>query len=73
MDNTLVINLTNVTQHPRVIHEDGTVDNVQILPKRRVELRAGMRICNNWVALNPQTVKVVVPQATTLPVKGDSK
>lgn len=69
MSTTLVINLTNLTQHPRVIHEDGRVDNVQIMPKKRVNLREGMKVCSNWVALNPNTVKIVLPPDPLLAVK----
>jgi len=62
MDNVLVINLTTFTQHVGVIHPDGRNDAVQILPKRRVHLRAGMTVDPRWIGLNPRAVRVQNPQ-----------
>lgn len=73
MSTTLVINLTNLTQHPRVVHADGKVDHVQIMPKKRINLREGMQVCSNWVALNPNTVKVVSPAEPLLAPKASPK
>lgn len=61
MDNVLVINLTNLTQHVGVIHEDGRSDSVQIMPKRRVHLRTGMTVDPRWIGLNPGAVRVQNP------------
>lgn len=72
MDNILVINLTKLTQHPTVIHADGKKDSVQIMPQKRVYLREGMTVDPNWIGLNPNTVKVVMPQ-DQLPSKVPTK
>lgn len=65
MSNTLVINLTGITQHVGVVHEDGRGDHVQIMPRRRVELRKGMRVDPAWLGRNRDCVKVVSPQVTS--------
>lgn len=61
MDNVLVINLTNFTQHVGVIHEDGRNDSVQIMPRRRVELRTGMIVDPRWIGLNPTALRIQNP------------
>lgn len=61
MDNVLVINLTNITQHVGVIHEDGRKDSVQIMPRRRVHLRTGMTVDPRWTGLNPGTIRIHAP------------
>jgi hypothetical protein len=61
MNKVLVINLTTITQHVGVIHEDGRKDDVQIVPRRRVELRSGMVVDPAWLGRNPGVVRVVVP------------
>lgn len=61
MDNVLVINLTNITQHVGVIHADGRKDNVQIMPRRRVHLRTGMTVDPRWTGLYPGAVRIVNP------------
>lgn len=69
MDKVKVINLTAVTQHVGVIHSDGTTkDSVQIMPKRRVELRVGMTVDPKWLGLNIGAVRIQHPVAVkTLP------
>lgn len=62
MDKVLVINLTSVTQHVGVIHEDGRKDDIQVVPRRRVELRHGMFVDPAWLGRNPKCVRVVAPQ-----------
>lgn len=62
MDKVLVINLTAITQHVGVVHADGTKDDVQIMPKRRVDLRVGMYVDPHWLGRNPGTLRVVNPQ-----------
>jgi hypothetical protein len=61
MDKVLVINLTTITQHVGVIHENGRNDYVQIVPRRRVELRPGMVVDPAWLGRNPGAVRVVAP------------
>ena len=65
MDKVLVINLTTITQHVGVIHEDGRKDDVQIVPRRRVELRPGMIVDPAWLGRNPGIVRVVMPVVTS--------
>lgn len=65
MDKVLVINLTTITQHVGVIHEDGRKDDVQIVPRRRVELRSGMTVDPAWLGRNPGCVRVVTPQVVS--------
>ena len=62
MDKVRVINLTAVTQHVGVLHADATLDHVQIMPRKRVELRIGMTVDPAWLGRNPKCVKVVAPQ-----------
>lgn len=62
MDKVMVINLTHLKQHVGVVHQSGQHDDVQIMPKRRVELREGMSVSPRWLGLNPGVVKVIVPQ-----------
>lgn len=62
MNKTLVINLTSITQHVGVIHASGEKDDVQIMPRRRVELRVGMTVDPAWLGRNLNCVKVVKPQ-----------
>jgi len=61
MDNVLVINLTKVTQHVGVVHADGKQDHVQIMPRRRVHLRAGMTVDPSWVGRNPGAIQIHLP------------
>ena len=61
MSKTLVINLTGITQHVGVVHSGGTKDDVQIMPRKRVELRVGMTVDPAWLGRNPNCVKVVNP------------
>lgn len=61
MNKTLVINLTGITQHVGVVHAGGTKDDVQIMPRRRIELRTGMAVDPAWLGRNPNCVKVVNP------------
>jgi hypothetical protein len=61
MDKVTVINLTNVAQHVGVIHADGAKDCVQIVPKRKVELRVGMTVDPAWLGLNINVVQVRSP------------
>lgn len=63
MDKVTVINLTTITQHVGVVHEDGTKDEVQIMPRRRVELRVGMTVDPRWVGMNPNALRVITPQS----------
>lgn len=65
MDKVLVINMTAVTQHVGVVHEDGRHDDIQIVPRRRVELRTGMVVDPAWLGRNPGCVKIVAPTAKT--------
>ncbi len=67
MDNTMVINLTNITQHVGVVHADGTKDKVQIMPKRRAFLRVGMSVDKNWIGKNIGVVRVI--EATPVETK----
>jgi hypothetical protein len=74
MDKVLVINLTKVTQHVGVVHANGDQDHVQIMAKKRVELRTGMSVCPRWLGLNPGAVQVMVPQPEVkLKTKGEAK
>lgn len=61
MDKVTVINLTYVTQHVGVVRADGAKDSVQIMPKRRVELRVGMTVDPAWLGTNIGTVKIMNP------------
>lgn len=70
MDKVLVINLTTFTQHVGVIHEDGHRDHVQIMPKRRVELRTGMTVDPRWLGINPGAVRVQNPQPSKAADRG---
>lgn len=72
MDNVLVINLTNITQHVGVVHSDGRNDNVQIMPRRRVHLRTGMTVDPRWTGLNPGMVKIVNPSPSQA-ITGDAQ
>ena len=59
--NTLVINLTRLTQHPQVRHAGSdTLDSVQIVPRGRTKLREGMRIDERWLAKNPTVLRIEV-------------
>lgn len=62
MDQTLVINLTAFTQHVGVVRDDGQADAVQIVPKGRAHLREGMTVDKRWLGLNPNAVRIVLPQ-----------
>ena len=62
MEKVLVINLTSMTQHVGVVHSGGSKDSVQIMPKRRVELREGLRVDPAWLGMNPGAVRVIPPQ-----------
>jgi hypothetical protein len=73
MDKVLVINLTAVTQHVGVIHANGVKDDVQIVPRKRVELRTGMIVDPAWLGRNPDCVRVVKPQVLTANVTANRK
>ena len=62
MEKVLVINLTSMTQHVGVVHSDGSKDSVQIMPKRRVELREGLSVDPAWLGMNPGVLRVILPQ-----------
>lgn len=62
MKKVLVINLTAMTQHVGVVHADGTKDSVQIMPKRRVELREGLKVDPAWIGTNPGICRIILPE-----------
>ncbi len=64
MNTVAVTNLTKLTQHVGVVHADGTPDYVQVVPRKRVNLRVGMIVDPNWLGLNTGVLKIEVPQQT---------
>ena len=67
MGKKLIINLTRLTQHPAVIHTDGLLDSIQVMPQGRCELREGSVVCPRWLGANPKTIKVYEVDALALP------
>ena len=58
-NNTLVINLTRVTQQVDVRHADNKLDTVQIMAQGRIELRSGMTVDTRWEQSHPGIVKII--------------
>lgn len=53
-----VVNLSTIAQQVAVILPDGRTTSIRIMPKARVGLADGQKICPNWVALNPGVLKM---------------
>lgn len=58
----LVINLTTLQQHVDIVDEKGNKTSVNIMPRKRVHLEEGFKVCSNWIGRNPKTVKVHAPE-----------
>ncbi|MGE8451176.1 MAG: hypothetical protein ACN6OP_11265 [Pseudomonadales bacterium] len=66
-----VVNLSTIAQQVSVILPDGRTTSIRIMPKARVGLADGQKICSNWLALNPGVLKLFdekSPAATPAPV-----
>lgn len=53
----MIVNLSSMDQHVDIVLEDGTKSSVTIMPKAKVRLPKGAKVCNNWQALNANTVR----------------
>ncbi len=65
------VNLSTIAQQVSVFLPDGRKTSIRIMPKARVGLAEGQKICPNWLALNPGVLKVfedAKPAATPAPV-----
>lgn len=56
-----VINLTVLSQQVHVRHADGKLDGISIMPRGRVDLRAGMVVDPRWLELNPGVLRIHAP------------
>lgn len=53
----MIVNLSSMDQHVDIILEDGTKSSVTIMPKAKVRLPKGAKVCGNWQALNAGIVR----------------
>lgn len=72
MSKVLIINLTRIPQQVDVRHSDGTLDNVRLMPRSRVELREGMNVDTRWLQKNQGAIRIENPvtvavQTTIMP------
>lgn len=54
-----VINLSMLSQQVHVRHPDGKLDGISLMPRGRVDLRAGMVVDSRWLELNPGVLRIV--------------